>query len=138
MTPTNIFMPTKITLTADMLATGKVAVEMHAPVYGDLRKARRLFPFDKADRGERIGYVPDDLLLAGLLITINQQPLTHAADLIDRLNILPLADRQALSAIIVESFYLTKEQANNAAELARSRRMDPYDYRDITAAESLC
>lgn len=123
-------------LTPDMLATGRFGVEMRAPTYGDLRKARRLFPFEKAERGERIGYVPDDLLLASLLVSINGQSLGHANDLIERLNILPLADRQALSAILMETFYLSKEQANVAASKARAKRTDPYEYQDIPAADT--
>jgi hypothetical protein len=124
------------TITADMLATGKVQVVLKAPSYADLRNCRKAFPFDKAERGDRIGYVPDDLMLAALLVKINDEPVAHNNDLIERLDLFPLADRQALSAILIETFYLDKTQANQAASIARTKRLEPYDYRDIESGST--
>jgi hypothetical protein len=124
------------TLSPDMLATGQIGVELRAPTYADLRKCRRRFPFDKAERGDRIGYVPDDLLLADLLVHVNGQAIEHNNDLIDRLSYFPLADRQAISAIITETFYIDKMQANEAANIARTKRAEPAHYRDILASDS--
>lgn len=129
-------MSNTFTLTPDMLATGTVGVEMRAPNYGDLRNARRLFPYEKAERGDRIGYVPDDLMLASLLLTINEQPVTHCNDLIERLDLFPLSDRQAISTLLVETFYIDKQRANLAAAKARAQRVGAYNYRDIAKEDS--
>jgi hypothetical protein len=129
-------MSTTFTLTPDMLATGNIGVEMRAPNYADLRNARRLFPFEKAERGDRIGYVPDDLMLASLLVSVNGEPVTHCNDLIERLDLFPLSDRQAISALLVETFYLDKPQANLAAAKARTQRVGAYNYRDTVKEDS--
>jgi hypothetical protein len=120
-----------IKISRDTLPTGQIEVDLKPPTYGDLRKARRLYPFDKAEKGETIGYLPDDLLLTSLLVKVNGQPTNESIDLIDRLKEIPLPDRQALSLILVDAFFLSKEKANQASEHARSNKYSAYDFRSI-------
>lgn len=122
-------------ITKEMLPTGKVSVVMTKPVYGDLRKARRNYPFDR-NEGSRVGYMVDDLLLAAQIVSINDQSVEGYRDTIDRLKSIPAADRQALSSLMVEMFFLTKEKANEALDKARTARTVPQEYYDISATES--
>ncbi len=117
-----------------MLATGKTEVEIRAPKYSDLRKARKLFPYDRPDR-DRLGYIPEDLMLASLLVTVNGKAVDESTDLIDRLAELPLADKQALYALVNETFYLSKERANVAADNGKAARYEAYEFRSIPANE---
>jgi hypothetical protein len=119
---------------ADMLATGQTQVEIKIPKYKDLRKSRRLFPYDRPDR-DRLGYLPEDLFLASLLISVNGKAVDPNSDLIDRLGVLPLTDKQALAALVNETFYLSKEKANIAADNAKLQAASAYEFRTIPAEE---
>jgi hypothetical protein len=122
-------------ITKEMLPTGKVSVVMRKPLYQDLRKARRNYPFDR-NESSRVGYMVDDLLLAAQIVSINGQSVEGCRDTIDRLKSIPAADRQALSSLMVEMFFLTKEKANEALDKARAARIIPQEYYDVLTEES--
>jgi hypothetical protein len=124
------------TVSKDMLVTGKIEVEMRKPYYGDLRKARKNYPWDRAENGGRVGYQVDDLLLASLIVSINKQPVDGYRDIIDRLQDIPLADRQALSSLMVELFFLNKEAQNDAYDKAKACRKQPAEYYEVKAEDS--
>jgi len=109
------------------------------PVFGDLRKAKRAYPWDRAEAGNKIGYRVDDLLMCLQLVELNGELIENYGyrDVIDRRSEIPLQDQQAISSLMGEAFFLSTEHQNEAYERARLVRRDaPAEYFEIKASDT--
>lgn len=120
-------LPETITIEAADLPSGKVNVTLKCPRYADLRKARKLYPNETDARGRRKspGYATEELLICQQLVDVTDLEgfsllSTHRAkDIIDRLTIFSIPDRQALMTIFLEIFWVGAEKAKAARDLAK-------------------
>lgn len=109
-------MQTQQTLRIDkaQLPSQQYSITFEIPNYGVYRSARRRYP-----ERERAPYSVEELMLAMSMKEINDQPLeSQPRDMVDRLEPFPIKDRQFLTIALTEIFFLTKEQATAAKELA--------------------
>jgi hypothetical protein len=120
-------LPETITIESCDLPSGKVNVTLKCPRYGDLRKARKLYPNETDNRGRRKspGYATEELLICQQLVDVTDNDgislldKHKAKDIIDRLTIFSIPDRQALMTIFLEIFWVGAEQAKAARDLAK-------------------
>lgn len=120
-------LPETITIEAADLPSGKVNVTLKCPRFADLRKARKLYPNETDARGRRKspGYATEELLICQQIVDVtdvNGLSLLNShksKDIIDRLTIFSIPDRQALMTIFLEVFWVGAEQAKAARDLAK-------------------
>lgn len=120
-------LPETITIEASDLPSGKVNVTLKCPRFADLRKARKLYPNETDARGRRKspGYATEELLICQQIVDVTDlegRSLLNshkAKDIIDRLTIFSIPDRQALMTIFLEIFWVGSEQAKAARDLAK-------------------
>lgn len=116
-----------ITIEASDLPSGKVNVTLKCPRFADLRKARKLYPNETDSRGRRKspGYATEELLICQQIVDVtdlqgNSILNSHKSkDIIDRLTLFSIPDRQALMTIFLEVFWIGTEQAKSARDLAK-------------------
>lgn len=124
------------TIPKEALPSGKLAVELRVPTYGDLRKARKNYPFDRSESTARVGYVVDDLLMASLIVSLNGCSVDHYKDTIDRIGEIKVSDQQAIASIMTEMFFLSKEQGNTIYDLAKLKKTEPSEIYSFEAKDS--
>ena len=118
-------LPETLTILREDLPSGKYNVTIKCPYYGDLRKARKLFPYDTDNQGraKSPGYSVEELLFCLQIVDIQDASGNSALsvtpkDVIDRLAIFSIKDRQALLSIFLEIFWLSAESAKLGKALA--------------------
>jgi len=107
-----------ITIPKDKIPSKMYSISFRVPVYDDYRSARKRYPAN--DRQDvRVPYSVEEMLLAMCMEKVNDQKLLYEqADIIERLNPFPIADRQFLVRVFLELFFMTREEATQARDLA--------------------
>lgn len=103
-----------IRIDANQLPSQSYSLTIAIPTYGDYRSARRRYP-----QRERNPYSVEELMLAMCMKEVNDQPLDNQPrDMVDRLEPFPIKDRQFLTIAMTELFFMSRDQAKAAQELA--------------------
>jgi hypothetical protein len=118
-------LPETITISREDLPSGEYDVILKCPYFGDWRKARKLYPNDMDSQGRRKspGYAAEELLLCQQIVDVvdkdNKSVMgRRPKDVIDRLKLFTIPDRQALLTIFLEMFWVGADQAKQARDLA--------------------
>lgn len=118
-------LPETLTISREDLPSGEYDVVLKCPYFGDWRRARKLYPNDTDSMGRRKspGYAAEELLLCQQIVDVVGKDGKSAMggrpkDVIDRLKLFTIPDRQALLTIFLELFWIGTDQAKQARDLA--------------------
>lgn len=125
-------LPETLRIVRDDLPSGQFDVIIKCPYYGDYRKAKKLYPnqTDAQGRFKSPGYSVEELLFCQQIVDVqdangnsvlNREP----KDVIDKLAMFTIPDRQTLLSIFLEVFWLGVEKARSGRALANEYLLAP-------------
>lgn len=98
------------------------SIGLAVPTYGNYRSARRRHPSSTGANAE-VSYSVQELLFALCMESVSGNKLeSNPRDLIDRLEPFPIPDRQFLTIVFQELFFITADQAQSARDLAEQMK----------------
>ncbi|MGG6283693.1 hypothetical protein ACQ4M3_19100 [Leptolyngbya sp. AN03gr2] len=123
------------TIPKEKLPTQLYSAKIRVPRYEDYRLARKHYPVPRyeGDPTAMVPYSVEELLLAMMIEEIDGKPYDQTPrDMAEKLNPFPIQDRQYLMSVFTSMFYLTREQAQTARDLAESMAKQ---YKEIYAVD---
>lgn len=112
--------PRVFNIKKSQLPSQSVELSFKEPTYGDYRNARKRYP-----TVDKVPYSIEELLFSTCMLTANGPLPPHPKDMAERLTPFPIPDRQFLMQLFIEMFFLTRDQAQDAVDLAETFLKDP-------------
>ncbi len=116
------------TIEKEQLPSKLYSITFREPTYGDYRQARKRYPVERyaGDPNGKVPYSMEELLFALSIEAIDGDKLiANPRDIVERLNPFPIPDRQFLLALYIEMFFISRDQAQGARDLAEKLAIEP-------------
>jgi hypothetical protein len=110
-----------IVIAKEEIPSGTFSPMIKPPVFGDLREARKRFPYPASNTAPNVGYTVEELLFALSFVGVNgQQFPVDGRDVIERIQHMTIEDKQYIMVAFIEAFYLGPTGAKKARTLAQN------------------
>lgn len=122
------------TLEKEQLPSKLYSITFREPNYGDYRQARKRYPVERyaGDPSAKVSYSLEELLFAMCMEKIDGQDLlANPRDISERLAPFPIPDRQFLLTLFLELFFISRDHAQSARDLAEKLSTQPVFTFDI-------